>query len=377
MSDENNNSEPAPATPAEQRSKRSFLHRVALVDGLGLIFLLALAAIWYASHALLLIFACILFAILLYDCSRRVRETVPVPRAAALAIVVALLFGVLGGGGYLMAPQISEQAHQLSQVIPSSLDKLHASAAQNPALKSIVGELPSIKELRAGVAELLPRAGMFFSGVLGAVGNVVIITFVGIYFAMQPFLYIDGIVTLVPKRRRARAREVLDEIGVTLSRWLFGKFFSMVVVGIATATGLTLLDVPLALILGIIAGLLDFIPYLGPLMAGVPAVLIALSISPELALYTVGLFMAIQLAEGYLLEPLVTKKMVSLPPALTIIMQVLMGAFFGLPGVALATPLTAVLAVLVSMLYVQDVLGDQVRTPVEANESNKSNKKDT
>ena len=192
-----------------------------------------------------------------------------------------------------------------------------------------------------------------------------------IYFAAQPFIYVNGIVTLVPKDKRARAREVLDEIGLTLSKWLFGKMCSMLLVGAFTAIGLTILGVPLALILGIIAGLLDFIPYLGPLMAGVPGVLIALTISPELAMYTVALFGFIQLAEGYLLQPLVEKKTVALPPALTITMQVLLGALFGLAGVALATPLTAVLAVLVSMLYVQDVLGDNVMTPSELSDQKK------
>ena len=369
MTDDTDDTADRPAPDA--RSERSFLHRVALVDGLTVIFLLALAALWYASHALLLIFACILFAILLYEASQRVRKVLPMRRAFALALVVAILFATIGGGAYLMAPQISEQAQELVKVIPSTLDQLHQRFAQNPGLKSILGELPTTEQLQKAIGGMLPRAGLFFSGVLGALGNIIIIVFVGIYFALQPFLYIDGIVTLVPKRKRARAREVLDEIGATLSRWMFGKFFSMVVVGIATATGLTLLDVPLALILGIIAGLLDFIPYLGPLMAGVPAVLIALSISPELALSVVGLFTAIQLMEGYLLEPLVTRKMVSLPPALTIIMQVLMGAFFGLAGVALATPLTAMLAVLVSMLYVQDLLGDNVRTPIEVNGTKK------
>ena len=108
-----------------------------------------------------------------------------------------------------------------------------------------------------------------------------------------------------------------------------------------------------------------------PFATGVPGVLIALTISPELALYTVGLFVAIQVAEGYLLQPLVEKKTVALPPALTITMQVMLGALFGLAGVALATPLTAVLAVLVSMLYVQDVLGDNVMTPSELSDQKK------
>jgi predicted PurR-regulated permease PerM len=212
---------------------------------------------------------------------------------------------------------------------------------------------------------MVPNAGLFFSGVVGAFGNVLIILFVGIYFAAQPYTYIDGFVLLVPHHKRTRAREVLSEIGRTLSKWLLGKFASMVLVGTLSATGLALLGVPLALILGIIAGLLDFIPYLGPLMAGVPAALIAFSESPAHALYVVALFGFIQLIEGYILQPFIENKTVSLPPALTIVMQVLFGTLFGLAGVALATPMTAVLAVVVTMLYVQDVLGDRVRTPSE------------
>jgi predicted PurR-regulated permease PerM len=356
---------PTSAAPKPAASERSFLHRVALVNVMVIAFLLGLAAIWFAADALLLIFACILFAVLLYDISRKVSARLPIPRNVALGIVVALLCGVIGGGGYLMAPQISGQADKLAAMVPKSLEQLQSSLEHYTFLKSLLGELPTAEQMRSTLAGMLPRAGLFFSGLLGALGNVLIITFVGIYFAAQPYTYIDGIITLVPKRKRARAREVLDEIGATLSRWLFGKACSMLVVGTATALGLWLLGVPLALILGIIAGVLDFIPYLGPLMAGVPAVLMALSISPELALYTIGLFAGIQLAEGYLLQPLVEQKTVNLPPALTITMQVMLGTIFGLAGVALATPMTAVLAVLVSMLYVQDVLGDPVKTPSE------------
>lgn len=365
MNDDTDRRTAAPDASPTAGSERQFLHRVALVNGLIIVFFLALAALWYAADALLLIFACILFAVLLYDVSRRVCARLPVSRNVGLGLVVFLLFAVIGGGGWLMAPQISDQANKLAAVVPRSLEQLQASLHEYAFLKSLLGELPTAEQMRATLASLLPRAGLFFSGVLGALGNVLIITFVGIYFAAQPFTYINGIVTLVPKSKRVRAREVLDELGMTLSKWLFGKACSMLAVGAVTAIGLSLLGVPLALILGIIAGLLDFIPYLGPLMAGVPAVLIALSISPQLALYTVGLFSAIQLAEGYLLQPLVEERTVALPPALTITMQVMLGTLFGLAGVALATPLTAVLAVLVSMLYVQDVLGDPVRTPSE------------
>ncbi|MES3024933.1 MAG: AI-2E family transporter [Pseudomonadota bacterium] len=343
--------------------KRTFLHKVVLVDAIGLLFLFTLAAIWYAAHVLLLIFACVLFAILLYDLSLHVARHLPLSRRSALGLVVVLLFGLLGIAGWLMAPQIAEQAARLADLMPNSLEALRAALARQKLLAWIIAELPPTPQIRAQLAALVPSAGPLFSGLLGGLGNIVIIIFVGIYFALQPALYIEGMIKLVPKARRERARAVLAATGRTLAKWLIGKACSMVLVGTLSAVGLTMLGVPLALILGIIAGLLEFIPYLGPLMAGVPAALIAYSVSPALALYTFLLFLAVQTAESYLITPLIEKKTVSLPPALTILMQLLFGALFGLAGVALATPLTAVLAVLVSMLYVQDMLGDTIRPP--------------
>jgi predicted PurR-regulated permease PerM len=350
--------------PAAESSQRSFLHRVVLVNAITALFLLSLAALWFAADALLLIFACMLFAILLCALTRIVHHRLHLPsRRAALALVLALLAALLGIGGWLMAPQLSEQASHLAQVVPTSLEQVRTELARYPRLRVLLHELPSTKEIGRQMASMVPNAGLFFSGVLGAVGNALIILAVGIYFAIRPKLYLDGIVTLVPPSRRARARAVLDEIGTTLSKWLVGKACSMVAAGVLTAVGLSLLGVPLALLLGIIAGLLDFIPYVGPLMAGVPALLIAFSDSPTQALYVLLLFGGIQVVQGYMLEPLIDQRTVALPPALTIAMQVTFGALFGMAGIALATPMTAVLVVLVVMLYVQDALGDDAKPP--------------
>lgn len=360
-----------PPPPEETRSgagpaarETGFLHRVVLVDGMAALFLLSLAGLWFAADALLLIFACILFAILLHALSCALLRRLHLHSyTVALAVVARSMAATLGIGGWLMAPQISEQASHLAQVVPTSLDQLRAALERYPRLKSLMAELPSNEQLARQLAAMTPNAGLFFSGVLGALGNALIIIFAGVYFAARPGLYIAGMIRLVPIPRRPRAREVLDELGATLAKWLMGKSLSMLAAGIMTAVGLSLLGIPLALILGIIAGLMDFIPYLGPLMAGVPALLIAFSASPEQALYVALLFGAIQLVQGYLLEPLIDQRTVSLPPALTIAMQVLFGAIFGLAGVALATPLTAALLVLVTMLYVQDILGDDAKPP--------------
>jgi predicted PurR-regulated permease PerM len=346
---------------APSPEQRGLMRRSALVDGIAALFLALLAGIWFAADALLLVFACVLFAILLFELSAILSRRFHLNRKLTLAIVVGTLLLIIGLGGWAMAPQISEQANQLAKTIPTSIQRLQQMVEQHPLLKRLASELPQPKRLMQYLGQMVPNAGLFFGGLLGAIGNVAIILFVGIYFAVSPGVYRRGFIRLVPPRKRERAGEVADEIGGTLARWLLGTSCSMLIAGTATAVGLSLLGVPLALILGIIAGLLDFIPYLGPIMAGVPAVLIALSVDPQLALYTIMLFGGIQLVQGYIVQPLIDSWAVEIAPALIIVMQLIFGTIFGFAGIALATPMTATLMVLVlvKMLYVEDILGDR------------------
>jgi len=345
---------------ADGTPKRKLMKRVAIIDGIAVLFILGLAAVWFAADALLLIFACVLCAVLLYKLSDMLARRTHMKRQIALALVVLLLFAIIGLGGWAMAPQIAEQSGKLAEAVPQSIEKLQEFVKQHPLLQRVAAELPKPEEAMKQMSSAMPNAGLFFTGIFGALGNVVIILFVGIYFAASPHLYTGGFVKLIPQAKRPRARQVLQKMGKTLSSWLLGKSVSMLIVGVATSVGLSMLGVPLALILGIIAGLLDFVPYLGPIMAGIPAVLIAFSISPDTALYVILLFTGVQLIEGYLLQPLIESRAVDLPPALTIVMQLVFGTLFGFAGVALATPLAAALKVLVQMLYVEDVLGDTV-----------------
>ena len=351
---------PSQADEADTRPKRKLMQRVAIIDGIGALFILGLAAVWFAADALLLVFACILCAVLLYKLSEMLAHRSGMKRQIALAVVVLLLFAVIGLGGWAMAPQIAEQSTKLAEAVPKSIEKLQEFVKEHPILQRVAAELPAPEEAVKQMSSMMPNAGLFFTGIFGALGNIVIILFVGIYFAASPHLYTNGFIRLIPQSKRPRARQVMTRIGNTLGSWLLGKSISMLIVGVATSVGLGLLGVPLGLLLGIIAGLLDFVPYLGPIMAGVPAVLIAFSISPDLALYTILLFAGVQLVEGYLLQPLIESRAVDLPPALTIVMQLVFGTLFGFAGVALATPLAAALKVLVQMLYVEDVLGDKV-----------------
>ncbi|MGH7966450.1 MAG: AI-2E family transporter, partial [Candidatus Binatia bacterium] len=217
--------------------------------------------------------------------------------------------------------------------------------------------------LSGRIGSVVKQAFSIFPSVLSAVVSTILVLFIGLYLAIAPGLYTTGLLKLVPAHKRERAREVLRTLGHTLWRWIGGRIFLMTTNGVLTTIGLWLLGVPLALTLGLLAGLLNFIPNLGPLLAGVPAVLLALLQSPMQALSVTALYFILQSLDGYVFTPLVQRRTVALPPALTIIAQVLMGVLTGSVGLMLATPLTAAVIVLVKMLYVEDILGEAVAVP--------------
>jgi predicted PurR-regulated permease PerM len=204
----------------------------------------------------------------------------------------------------------------------------------------------------------MQKAMDFFRGTFVGLAGLLLIFFLGLYLALDPETYIKGFTSLFPRERRQRIRDVFQELGGVLQSWLVGQFLSMAVVGILIAVGLAIVGVPLALVLGVIAGILDFIPIFGPILAAIPAVLLGFTQSPLHAAYVVLVFVAANQVEEHLLIPIIQKHTVSLPPALTVFALTLLGTLFGFLGLLLATPLTASLMVLVNRFYVEDVLGD-------------------
>jgi predicted PurR-regulated permease PerM len=352
--------DPRDRTARDNRSRPEGPGRVVLMSFVaGALFLVLVATVWFAAGVLVLIFASMLLAVLLHDAIDQLRRVLPLSNELALLVVLALTLGALAACGWLLAPQVSAQVEQLVKAVPASVQDLESWLKQFPAFQAVMGAMPSPGSLFQNASLLLARARLVFSNVLGITTNAAVVVFVAMYMASQPQAYIDGFLRLVPPRHRGRAGEVMAQIGDTLRHWLRGKLLTMVVVGALTAGGLELIGLPLALTLGIIAGVLDFIPYIGPIIAGLPAGLIAFTTDPILVAWVALLFLVVQSIEGYLLLPLVERNTVSLPPALTITMQVLMGLAFGIPGLALATPFAATLAVAVRMLYVEDVLGER------------------
>ncbi|HEX5539620.1 MAG TPA: AI-2E family transporter, partial [Methylophilaceae bacterium] len=258
----------------------SFVSRVLLFYGIGVLFILASYLLAYSYQFLLLLFASILLGIVLYDGSKRIEARLPLPHYVALALLLFAILLIAAVSVWLMAPQIAAQTQQLFQEIPAAAERFQGYLQQFVWFNQLLGGIPSFDKLMSNASGMLSKAGVLFSGTVGVIGNAVIIVFVGIYLAAQPHVYVNGFVTLFPIEKRARTREVMNELGDTLAQWMLGKIISMIIIGFATGLGLWLLGIPLALVLGVIAGVLDFIPYIGPILAAVPAILLALADSP-------------------------------------------------------------------------------------------------
>ena len=313
--------------------------------------------VWMSARVLLLAFGGVLFGVLLDGLANALARHTRLPRSAALGVVGLGLVAFFVGVGFLLGPSLTAQAGELSGSLTGGLDALKAQIAGIPGAGPLLEELTTLQQSGSQIASRVAGA---FSTFIGGLTNVLVILIIGVYLAANPGLYERGVLHLVRKRDRARGADVLGALGRALRGWLLGQLISMTIVSGLATLGFFLLGVPLALALGALTFLFAFVPYIGAIAAFVPAILVALTQSPTLALWTAGLYLLVQFVETYLVSPLVMQKVVSLPPAVLLFSQVLLGALGGVLGVALAAPLGVAVIVLVQMLYVEALLGDDV-----------------
>lgn len=317
-----------------------------------------LFVLWLIADALLLVFAAILLAILLRTASGLLVRFTGLPQGLALAISTLLLLGVFGLLGWLFIPRVAEQVQELRETLPRAWEKVNAQLARYGWAQDLLDEAPPLDKILSGTGKVFSRITGAVSGTLGALANLFLILVLALFLAADPMAYVDGALRLVPLERRPRFRELAGRLHQALRHWLTGQLLGMVFIGVLTGIGLAIIGVPLTLALTLLVVLLNFIPNLGPIIAAVPAVLLALTESWQSALWVVALYVATQNIEGNFFTPMIQKKTVDIPPALTIASQLVFGLLFGFAGVALATPLAVALMVLVHALYIEDTLGD-------------------
>jgi predicted PurR-regulated permease PerM len=330
----------------------TFTNRVLIVAVVIAVTLL----VWHITYALLLAFVGVLLAATLRALAHLVGRALRIPTTWALPLVVLTLLAAIAAFVRIAGPQINRQLSQLMTTLPSSIKALEGQLSQYSWAQFILDHLAG-SQLNAGEGvHLFSRVTGIASTVIGILADAIIVIFTAIYFALNPGVYREGLLSLVPRNRSRRIAQVLDATGRTLQHWLLGQAVSMLSVGILTMIGLSIVGIPLAFVLGVIAGALEFVPFLGPIIAAIPGILIAATQGWKTALYAAIVYLIVQQVENHLLIPLIQRKVVQLPPALILLAVVALGLLFGLLGALIATPLTAVIMVWVRMLYVEDVL---------------------
>lgn len=332
---------------------RRVLVTVGLVALVGILLYFAAQLI----DVLLLVFAGILVAVSIDGVSRLVARYLPLARAWTLSLAFLLIVLLCVGLGFVIGPPLKEQLPLLIQQLPEALQELVATIMGLPGIEAALDEVEGPGQL---INPLLDQFTAFFASTFGAIASFFLILLVGFYLVLSPSMYLGNILLLLPPARRGRWLDVFMIQGRALRLWLLSRLISMLFVGISISIGLYFMDVPMAGALGLIAGLLTFIPYLGPILGMIPTVLIAFLTSPELALYAIVLYFIVETLESNVVMPIAAKGVVRLPPAYTVIVQLAGAAVAGLAGVILATPLAVVAVVAIQMLYIEDVLGDEV-----------------
>jgi len=357
---------------AKSDSTRTFTHRMLIAVAVVCLAVLALVAIYFTFDILLLVFAAALLAIFLRGLADILRRWIPIGEGWLVLLVALLLIAIIAGAVTLLAPSVAEQVRVLRIEIPKSAVQAGEFLSRYTWGQTLLAQLPNADDVMAKIdaSSMLTRVGGFFSSTLGAVGNIFITILLAIYLASEPRFYSEGLTRFFPVSKRKRAAEVLNAIYNTLRWWLLGKAGSMIFIGLLTWIGLSIMGVPLALTLGLIAGLLSFIPNFGPIISAIPALLLAFIDSPISAVYVLGLYVGVQLIESNVVTPIIERETVELAPALTIVFQIALGAMIGGLGLVLATPLLAVVVVVVKLVYFEDVLGDRDDVDLSAAERN-------
>jgi predicted PurR-regulated permease PerM len=331
------------------------LRRTLILIGIAALALL----LWQIREVLLLIFAAVLVAIVLRLLAAPIGKHLHLSGGWALALAALLLAGFIGTTFYLFGSEVVGQSQELARILPEAW-----TAFRDRFGLTAIGQEVAQQANAPQTALLINVAGWAFSA--GAIFvDVILVVIGGLYIAAAPNLYGKGLLLLFPESRRPLAEDTLDTAGNALRLWLVGQLAAMALVGTLTTIGLFALGIPAPLALGLLAGLAEFVPLVGPIAAAVPALLLAIGGGPELMLWTAGLYLLVQQIESNVITPLIQHRTVELPPALSLFAVVAAGVAFGSLGVVLAAPLTVLGFVVVKKLYVRETLGETTKVPGE------------
>jgi predicted PurR-regulated permease PerM len=337
-------------------SDRDFIRKLLIAGGIGVLALV----LWQLSDVLMLAFGSVLVAVILRAFSEVLERHARVPERWSLALATLIILGLIGTLVVMFGTQMRAQLVNISDRLPEGIESL----ARRLGIDDLSGLAPSNLSLQQG-GSLLVRVIGIGGTVANALADFFFLVIAGLYIAASPGVYRVGLLKLFPQGQHARIDDSLDASGQALKLWLASQLIAMTCIGILATIAFWFIGLPSPIALGVIAGLLDFIPFLGPFLGAFPAILVALSVDVESALWTAAAMFVIQQIEGNVIFPLVGKRVISVPPALALFAIVAGGVLFGLPGLIFGFPLAVVVFVLVKKLYVRETLGEETPVPGE------------
>jgi predicted PurR-regulated permease PerM len=302
---------------------------------------------WRVMDVLLVAFGGVVFAAVFRALAEVFARFLRLPVKVGVLLAVLLLLGVLGGMGWLFGDQLVRQFDELQVQLPKAIEAVKVKIGHLGGGQMLDNAIQSTGDPSAMAGKVAKVAGV----TAGFLGHAVVMLFVGIYLALDPDVYVRILVRLFPPHRRTAVRGAFAASGDALRKWLIGQLAAMATVGVLTSIGLGFAGVPLALALGVLAGLLDFVPVVGPVVAAVPGIILAAGSDPTKAVYAALVYVAVQQLENHIIVPLTQRWSVSLPPAISLLAILASGLVFGLLGVIFAMPLTVVAMVLIRRLY--------------------------
>jgi predicted PurR-regulated permease PerM len=341
----------------EQTTHRSWRERVredsVFVRRILIVFALVAVALflWRLAGTVLLVFAAILLAVILRSFATTLERYAKIPHAFSFYLALLLVVGGIIGVGFFFGAALRGQIGEVIEQLP----ELIRAAAEQVGISDPLGEIEAQLGDQSGAAIVGRAAGFGFS-VAGVIVDAFIVIVASIYLAYNPKLYRRGLLSLFPPGNRLRINRALLMAGHALKMWFAGQLITMTAVGVMSGLAFWWLELPVPVALGLIAGLTNFIPFIGPILGSIPAIVFALNISFETMLWTIAAVTVVQQIESNLLVPIIQRQAVALPPALALFAIIAFGVIFGFVGVLLAVPLAVAAMVIIQQLWVKGVV---------------------
>jgi predicted PurR-regulated permease PerM len=316
--------------------------------------------IWFLFDVILITVGAILIGVLLHLVAEPLIRWCKLPQSIALVVSGILIIGVVGGAAYLFGTQIEAELADVVARAGTAVTEITTQLQKSAAGKFI------LSHIQGGSGFSIPS---FLSGIFSVsirfLEALVVTVIGGFYLAAQPELYRKGLGKLFPQPWRAEADETIEDIGRGLRLWLIGELIQMVLIGGLTTIAVWLIGLPSPLALGVIAGLAEFIPYLGPIVAAVPAILVATTQGGNFIFWTVIAYLLIHQLEGNLIAPMIQRQLIFIPPAVMLLAIVIILFVFGGVSIIFAGPIAVIIFIAIKKLYVRDSLGEATALPGE------------